>query len=57
MSFPVTIRGPWPTFLCDGEVAIDTRDYGLPVIKKFILLKVDPVVHLSFHLQGRVAAP
>jgi polyisoprenoid-binding protein YceI len=38
----------------DGTAALDTRDYGLPVIKKFWVLTVDPVVHVRLHLEGRL---
>jgi hypothetical protein len=31
---------------------VDTRDYGLPIIRVFGLLKVDPLVHVQFHLEG-----
>lgn len=37
----------------DGQVPVDTRDYGLPVITKYLDRRVDPVVRLQFHLPGR----
>ncbi len=55
VSFPVSIGREKTDFTVDGDVVIDTRDYGLPVIKKFLVLKVDPVVSVHFHLQGKVA--
>ena len=55
VSFPVLIGWEKTAFTVDGDVVIDTRDYGLPIIKKFLLLKVDPVVSVHFHLQGKVA--
>ena len=39
-------------FAIDGDAVIDTRDFGLPIIKKFLVLKVDPEVRVRFHLQG-----
>jgi len=55
MSFPISIATGHRMITLDGDVAIDTRDYGLPVIKKYLILMVDPVLHLRFHLQGRLA--
>ncbi len=55
VSFPVVIEIKKPVVTVDGDVTIDTRDYGLPVIKKYLFLKVDPVVAVHFHLQGKLA--
>jgi polyisoprenoid-binding protein YceI len=55
VSFPILIQTDATAVSMDGDVTIDTRDYGLPVISKYYLLKVDPVVHLHFHLQGSLA--
>jgi polyisoprenoid-binding protein YceI len=55
VSIPVSIGREKTDFTVDGDVVIDTRDYGLPVIRKFLVLKVDPVVSVHFHLQGKVA--
>lgn len=55
LSFPVTFTQQGSTSAIDGDAAIDVRDFGLPVIRMFGLLKVDPVVHVKFHLQGRLA--
>ena len=56
VSFPVAIELKNPVVTLDGDAAIDTRDYGLLVIKKYLVLKVDPVVHVHCHLQGRLAS-
>jgi len=56
LTFPVAVTTDRQSFAIDGEVGIDTRDFGLPVIRKFLVLKVDPVVQIRFHLQGDVAA-
>lgn len=55
VSFPISVRTRDQVIGIDGDMAIDTRDYGLPVISKFFFLKVDPVVRLHFHLQGTLA--
>lgn len=57
LSFPVSIAhssdGLW---VIDGDVEIDTRDHGLPIIRKFGVLKVDPKVKVILHLQARAAS-
>jgi polyisoprenoid-binding protein YceI len=55
VSFPVVIELKKPVITVDGDVTINTRDYGLPVIKKYLFLKVDPVVAVHFHLQEKPA--
>lgn len=52
--FPVIITTDQTLYAIDGEVPLDTRDFGLPIIRKFGLLKVDPLVKVRFHLQGSV---
>jgi polyisoprenoid-binding protein YceI len=53
--FPVSVITDHKVYAIDGVAALDTQDFGLPVIRKFGLLKVDPVVKVRFHLQGAVA--
>ncbi|HSI07789.1 MAG TPA: YceI family protein [Rariglobus sp.] len=55
--FPVSVIMDRKVYAIDGEAPLDTRDFGLPVIRKFGLLKVDPLVKVRFHLQGAVKAP
>ncbi len=57
VRFPVSITSDAKVLAIDGEAKIDTREFGLPVIRKFVLLKVDPTVTVRFHLQGAIAAP
>lgn len=52
--FPVSVITDRKVYALDGEAPLDTRDFGLPVIRKFGLLKVDPLVRVRFHLQGAV---
>lgn len=56
ISFPVAVRREGGRHVIDGDAVVDTRDFGLPIIKKFLLLKVEPVVHVKFHLEGAPAA-
>lgn len=54
LEFPVSIATNQQLFSFDGEAVLDTRDFGLPIIRKFGLLKVDPLVKVRFHLQAAV---
>ncbi len=54
VAMPVTIAHDSTGFTIDGSAEIDTRDFGLPVLKKFVFFKVDPHVRIQFHL---LAAP
>lgn len=56
MTFPVVLRFDGARLSIDGEAPLDTRDLGLPVIRKFKILKVDPHVTVRFHVQGMLAA-
>ena len=57
LQFPVTLSRSGSGMTVDGEAELDTRWFGLPVIRKFGLLKVDPIVVVRFHLTGAIAAP
>jgi polyisoprenoid-binding protein YceI len=54
ISFPITV-----SFLPNGgcklesEFTLDTQDYGLPIFKKLGMLKVNPLLKVKFHLEGR----
>ncbi len=56
LTFPAQIATEGATLVIDGEAAIDTQEYGLPIIRKFVALKVNPLVTVRFHLQGKVPA-
>ena len=56
VDFPVTIVPSAAQWSLDGEAVIDTRDFGLPIIRMFGLLTVDPQVKVRFHLQAKPAA-
>jgi len=53
IAFPVKITAGPGGVTIDGTAALDTREYGLPVIRKFLVLTVDPVVQVRIHLQGK----
>jgi len=51
VRFPLTVTVSRGSATIDGTATLDTRDFGLPIIR-FWLLTVDPVVHVHFHLRG-----
>ena len=53
VQFPVTISRQGDVYALSGDVTLDTREFGLPVIRMYALLKVDPMVQVRFQLQGR----
>lgn len=53
LSFPVAIAQQGRVYAIDGDAPIDTREFGLPIIRMMGVLKVDPIVHVRFHFQGR----
>ena len=52
LSFPVSLEIAGTSVTVTGDLVVDTREFGLPVIRKFVVLKVDPVVRVHFRLQG-----
>jgi polyisoprenoid-binding protein YceI len=56
-TFPVSFLIEGPLYAIDGEVMLDYRDFGLPIIRKFVILTVDPRLRVRFHLQGHLASP
>lgn len=54
--FTVSVITDGSLYAIDGVAPLDTRDFGLPVIRKFGLLKVEPQVKVRFHLQGTAKA-
>jgi polyisoprenoid-binding protein YceI len=56
ITFPVTI-GFKDNGICtiDGDLPLDTRDFSLPIIRNFAILKVNPLLQVKFHLEGRAS--
>ena len=53
ISFPASvIINPNQTYVVDGETDIDTSDYNLPQMRKYLIITVNPIVHVVFHLQA-----
>lgn len=57
LAFPVSVQRDGALYAIDGEATLDTREFGLPVFRAFAVLKVDPMVRVRFHLQGRDSQP
>jgi hypothetical protein len=56
LVFPVSLSTEENNLLViDGEARIDTRDFNLPVIRKWSVIKVDPLVVVKLHLKARAA--
>jgi len=51
IRFPITVTVNRGLAAIDGTATLDTQDFGLPIIRYWILT-VDPVVHVHIHLQG-----
>jgi polyisoprenoid-binding protein YceI len=56
ISFPVKIAKTAAGWTITGKAQIDHRDWGLPKIRKFGMLTVDPVVTITFALTAKPAA-
>ena len=56
ITFPLTVKADHGHFAFDGEAVVDSSAYGLPIIKMMGFLKVDPLVHIQFHLVGETKA-
>lgn len=58
LDFPVTIKtDDGGRYVIEGEAGIDTRDFGLPVIRRYKLLKVNPVVMVRFRIEAQAPSP
>lgn len=51
ITMPVTAAKDGKTVKIDGEVWIDTQNFGLPIIK-MIVMSVAPQVRIYFHMEG-----
>ena len=52
ITIPVTISFKDTAVLIDGDLALDTTDFGLSPIRKYALFKVNPTLQIKFHLEG-----
>jgi len=56
ISFPVTVAKTAAGWSVSGEAKFDHRDWGLPKIRKFGMLTVDPVVTVRFALAAKAGS-
>lgn len=56
ITFPITTQWQGNSLTIDGDAPVDVRTYGLTPIRKMGVFKVDPVVHVRFHLAGKLPA-
>ena len=57
ISFPATIAKTAAGWAVSGTATIDHRNWGLPKIRKFGMLTVNPVVTITFALTAKPATP
>jgi polyisoprenoid-binding protein YceI len=55
VSFPLKIKLDDGILTVEGDATLDTRDYGLPIYRRFLIFSVNPVVHVRFRITGRLA--
>ncbi len=53
----VLTRPTASTLTVEGSARFDHRDFGLPKIRSFLVLTVDPVVRVNFHLEASAEKP
>jgi polyisoprenoid-binding protein YceI len=54
VSIPVTIGYTSnDTCMIDGDLSLNTSDFGLPPIHQFLVYKVGPTLQVKFHLEGQ----
>lgn len=57
IQFPVSVLQEGEEYLIEGEAVVDTRLFGLPIIRMFLALKVNPLVTVRLSVRGTVEAP
>ena len=57
VSFLFSVSLAKKIFTIDGDTTLDTRDYGLPVFRKYYVVTANPIVRVQFHLVGKLAQP
>jgi hypothetical protein len=52
--FPFTVKkdGEWVT--ASGQVEMDYKDFGLPLVRAMLVMTVDPKLVVNFQLVGKV---
>jgi len=52
IAFPIQTSKNGDRVKIDGQVWIDYQNFGLPIIRNMAVMKVDPKLKISFHLEG-----
>lgn len=56
IEMPVTVGHTGTNCEITGSADLNYRDFNLPIIRKMLLLTVDPHLHVAFHLVGTLPA-
>jgi len=57
ITIPVTIGfSSAGTCMIDGDLTLDTTDFGLSPVHKYVIFKVSPTFQVKFHLEGRASS-
>lgn len=54
IAFPLAVSREGERYTIVGEARLDTRDFGLAILRSYWLLTVNPLVQVRFHLEGRL---
>jgi len=52
IAFPIRTSKNGDRVKIDGQVWIDYQNFGLPIVRNMAIMKVDPKLKISFHLEG-----
>lgn len=52
IAFPIQTSKNGDHVKIDGQVWIDYQNFGLPIVRNMAIMKVDPKLKISFHLEG-----
>ncbi|MGY8718865.1 MAG: YceI family protein [Verrucomicrobiia bacterium] len=57
IQFPVSVLQEGEEYLVEVEAVVDTQLFGLPIIRMFLALKVDPLVTVRMSVRGTATEP
>jgi len=55
VAIPVVAGQTNGVWVVDGEALLDYRDFGLPKIRKALVLTVNPLLRVRFHVVAKAA--
>jgi polyisoprenoid-binding protein YceI len=56
VEMPVVVTSTGTNWIITGTADFNYRDFDLPIIRKMLVLTVDPNLHVAFHLVGTLPA-